>query len=102
MVLLSRLGEREGERGVSKTRTSVEVDQWLNGNLCLNIALLLCLLQLLNLRVVGCHVGVVVLGVVQLHDLARDGWLECAIVVCYNISSAPSSHCYVFVCLVEE
>lgn len=78
----------------------MEVDQWLNGNLCLNIALLLCLLQLLNLRVVGCHVGVVVLGVVQLHDLARDGWLECAIVVCYNISSDPSSPllCYCLSC----
>lgn len=54
----------------SLLHTSVEVDQRLNGNLCLDIALVLRLLQLLNLGVVGCHVGVVVLGVVEFHDLA--------------------------------
>ena len=60
----------------------MEVDQWLNSNLCLDIALVLRLLQLLDLCVVGGHVGVVVLGVVELHDLAADGGLKRAIVVC--------------------
>ena len=59
----------------------MEVDQWLNSNLCLDIALVLRLLQLLDLSVVGGDVGVVVLRVMQLHDLAGDGWLERAIVV---------------------
>jgi hypothetical protein len=38
-------------------------------------------LELLDGGVVGGDVGVVVLGVVQLHDLAADGGLERAVVV---------------------
>jgi hypothetical protein len=38
-------------------------------------------LELLSGIVVASDIGLVVLGVVELHDLARDGWLECAIVV---------------------
>jgi hypothetical protein len=65
-----------------KLRTSVEVDQGLQGNLGGNVVLLLGLGHLLAEVVVRGHVGVVVHLVVQLHDLAGDGRLECAIVVC--------------------
>ena len=43
-------------------------------------------------RIVGVHVSAVMLVVVELHDLAGDGWLECAIVVCksYNASAFTS------------
>ena len=69
-------------------RTTVEVDQRLLGDLGLDIALVLSLLQLLDRRVVRGHVGVVVLAVVQLHDLAADGGLERAVVVCEDMVSA--------------
>ena len=69
----------------------MEVDQWLDRNLLLNIALLLCLLELFDLSVVGRNVGVVVLRVVQLHDLAGNGWLEGAIVV-YGCQCQPQCH----------
>ena len=61
--------------------TTVEVDEWLLCDLSLDIALVLSLLQLLDGGVVGGNVGVVVLGVVQLHDLAADGGLKGAVVV---------------------
>ena len=61
--------------------TTVEVDERLLCDLSLDIALVLGLLQLLDGGVVGGDVGVVVLGVVQLHDLAADGGLERAVVV---------------------
>ena len=67
---------------VRRVLTAVEVDQRLLGDLCLDVALVLGLLQLLDGGVVGGHVGVVVLGVVELHDLAADGGLKRAIVVC--------------------
>jgi hypothetical protein len=61
--------------------TTVEVDERLLCDLSLDITLVLSLLQLLDGGVVGGDVGVVVLGVVQLHDLAADGGLEGAVVV---------------------
>ena len=60
---------------------TVKVDQWLQANLCLDISLLLSLLELLIGSVEAGNVCSVVLGVVELHDLAGDGWLESAIVV---------------------
>jgi hypothetical protein len=68
--------------------TTVEVDQRLLGDLGLDVALVLGLLELLDGGVVGGDVGVVVLGVVQLHDLAADGWLERAVVVWKVFKSA--------------
>lgn len=62
----------------------MKVDEGLDFNLRLDIPLVLCLLQLLNLGVVRGHVGVVVLGVVEFHDLTGDCWLEGAIVVWNN------------------
>lgn len=66
---------------MSKCLTAVEVDQRLDRDLRLDIALALGLLQLLDLSVVGIHIGAVMLVVVQLHDLAGDGRLKRAIVV---------------------
>jgi hypothetical protein len=40
------------------------------------------LLELLNSVVVVGHIGVVVVLVVQLHDLSGDGGLKSAIIVC--------------------
>lgn len=61
--------------------TTVEIDQWLQSNLCGDILLGLSGLELLGGSVVAGDIGLMVLGVVELHDLARNGWLECAIVV---------------------
>lgn len=61
--------------------TAVEVDERLLCDLGLDVAVVLGLLQLLDGGVVGGDVGLVVLGVVQLHDLAADGGLERAVVV---------------------
>lgn len=60
----------------------MEVDQWLESNLSLYVALLLRRFHLLQRGVVAVHIGLMMLGVVQLHDLAADGWLEGAIVIC--------------------
>ena len=59
----------------------MEVDKWLLCDLSLDITLVLGLLQLLDSGVVRGNIGVVVLGVVELHDLAADGGLEGAVVV---------------------
>ena len=61
--------------------TTVEVGERLLGDLSLDVTLVLGLLELLDGGVVGGDIGVVVLGVVQLHDLAADGGLERAVVV---------------------
>lgn len=66
--------------------TAVEVDDRLQGNLCGNILLLCSSLNLLAGSVKAVDVCLVVVLVVKLHDLAGDGWLECAIVVCVTIS----------------
>lgn len=60
----------------------MEVDQRLGSNLSLDVVLCASLLHLLRSSVEGSNVGVVVLGVVEFHDLAADGGLESAIVVC--------------------
>lgn len=62
--------------------TSVEVDQRLGSDLSLDVVLCAGLLHLLGSSIERGNVGVVVLGVVELHDLAADGGLEGAIVVC--------------------
>lgn len=69
------------EEGVVQVTTTVEVDQGLEGNLGRNVVLVLGLLELLNGSVVAVDVGLVVVLVVKLHDLAGDGGLESAIVV---------------------
>lgn len=60
----------------------MEVDQRLGSNLSLDVVLCASLLHLLRSSVEGSNVGVVVLGVMEFHDLAADGGLEGAIVVC--------------------
>jgi hypothetical protein len=61
--------------------TSVEVNQRLQSNLSLDVVLGLSFSDLLAEVVVRSYVCVVVVLVVELHDLARDGGLEGAIVV---------------------
>lgn len=63
-------------------RTSMKVDQRLSRNLGLNVASVLRLGHLFRRCIQRGDVGVVVLGVVKLHDLAANGWLEFAIAVC--------------------
>jgi hypothetical protein len=72
--------------------TTVEVDERLLGDLGLDVTLVLSLLELLDGGVVGGDIGVVVLGVVELHDLAADGGLERAVVVCVLKSALALSH----------
>jgi hypothetical protein len=59
----------------------VEVDKGLLGDLGLDVAFVLGFLKLLDGGIVRGDVGVVVLGVVELHDLAADGGLEGAVVI---------------------
>lgn len=70
------------EQCVVNVSTAVEVNQWLQRNCRGNILLCLCSLNLFEGGVVAVDIGLVVVLVVQLHDLAGDGGLECAIVVC--------------------
>lgn len=60
----------------------MEVDQRLGSDLGLDVVLCAGLLHLLGSSIERGNIGVVVLGVVELHDLAADGGLESAIVVC--------------------
>ena len=60
---------------------AVEVDQGLQGDLRLDVFFLLGFGDLLAEVVEGGYVGVVVVLVVQLHDLAGDGGFERAVVV---------------------
>lgn len=69
------------EEGVVQVATTVEVDSGLEGNLGRDVTLGLGLLELLNGVVVVGDIGVMVVLVVQLHDLAGDGRLESTIVV---------------------
>jgi len=69
------------EEGVVKVATAVEVDGRLQSNLGGDVVLVLGLLELLNCIVVVGDIGVVVVLVVQLHDLAGDRGLQSTIVV---------------------
>jgi len=63
-------------------RTSMKVYEGLQGNLSGDIAFALSLLKLVQCIIVGCHVCLVVLVVVQFHDLAGNGRLKRAVVIC--------------------
>jgi hypothetical protein len=69
------------EQRVVEVAAAVEVDEGLQGDLCGNVLLLLGFGDLLAEVVERGYVRVVVVLVVQFHDLARDGGLEGAIVV---------------------
>lgn len=70
------------EEGVVEVATAVEVEQRRLGSGSGAVTLGLGLGDGLDGRVEAVDVGLVVLGVVKLHDLARDVGLERAIVVC--------------------
>lgn len=61
--------------------TAVEVDQRLQRNLGTNVLLSFRSLELFGCGIVAVDVGLVVVLVVKLHDLARDGGLQGAIVI---------------------
>lgn len=69
------------EERVVQVATTVEVDGGLEGDLGRDITLGLSLLELLKGIVVVGDIGVVVVLVVELHDLAGDGGLKSSIVV---------------------
>ena len=69
---------------------AVEVDERLQGDLGLDVLFLSCFGQLLCEVVEGGYVGLVVLAVVELHDLAGDGGFEGAIVVLGDREVWPS------------
>ena len=77
------VGRREvlPEEAVVDVAAAVEVDQGLQGNLRLDVLFLLGFGDLLAEVVEGGYVGVVVVLVVELHDLAGDGGFERAVVV---------------------
>lgn len=69
------------EQAVIDVSSSVEIDQWLQSNLCLDVLLLLGFGDLLAEVIERRYVGVVVVLVVQFHNLAGDGGFKRAIVV---------------------
>jgi hypothetical protein len=69
------------EKGVVDVATPVEIDQRLQRNLSLDILILLGGGELFRCGVEAVDVGLVVVLVVELHDLAGDGRLESAIVI---------------------
>jgi hypothetical protein len=81
------------EEGVVDVAAAVEVDEGLQGDLGGDVVLLLGLCDLLAEVVERGHVGVVVVLVVELHDLAADGGLEGAVVVCYRALARARSVC---------
>ncbi len=62
--------------------TTVEVLQRQQRNLRLNVILGLCRSQLFSGSIVAVDISLVVVLMVQLHDLARNGGLERAVIVC--------------------
>ena len=68
------------EEGVVEVTTTVEVDRRLQSDLCGDVILSLSFLELLKGVVVIGDIGVVVVLVMNLHDLAGDGGLKGAIV----------------------
>jgi hypothetical protein len=72
------------EESVVDVAAPMEVDQGLQRNLGLDILLLLGSSELLRCGVEPVDVGLVVVLVVELHDLAGDGRLERAVVICTN------------------
>ena len=75
------------EQGVIDVSTTVEVDQWLQGNLGGNILLFLCRGDLFGGSVEAVDVGLVVVLVVKLHDLARDGRLQRPVIIWGDINT---------------
>ena len=69
----------------------MEVDERLEGDLCPDVSFRRSCFHLLICVVERIHVGLVVFAVMELHDFARNRWLQGTIVV-YNQS--VSYQCY--------
>lgn len=61
--------------------TTMEVDDWEEGNLGLDIVASLGSCKLFGGIVVRVHICLVVLAMVEFHDFAVDGGFQCAIIV---------------------
>ena len=88
------------EQRVVDVPAAMEVDERLQCNLGLDVLLLLGLLNLLAEVVERGYVGVVVVLVVQLHDLARDVGFERAIIVWTSVLEVDS-HSYIILVAVH-
>jgi hypothetical protein len=75
---------------VIEVSTAVEVDEWLQSNDGCNVLLGFGRGQLFRGGVVAVDIGLVVVLVVQLHDLAGNGRLECAVVIYIPLISKKS------------
>lgn len=87
------------EQGVVEVAATVEVEEGRDRGGLGEVALALSLGDCLQRAVEARYVGLVVLLVVKLHDLARDMRLECAIVICmrnalvrYGLDSGVFEH----------
>jgi hypothetical protein len=80
------------EKGVIDVPAAMEVDSCLEGNLGGNVIARFGGSILIGCGIVAIDVGLMVLAVVQLHDLARDGWLEGTVVVWSTNKSAVTTH----------
>jgi hypothetical protein len=83
-VLVSR-SQVLPEQSVVQVTAAVEVEKRRNsGGLC-EITLGLGFANRLESTVEAIDIGLVVLGVVQFHDLARNVWLESTVVICMKV-----------------
>ena len=71
--------------------TAMEVDQRLQRNLCLDILFLLCSGQLFRCSVEAVDVSLMMVLVMELHDLAGNGGLESAVVI-YQFIVSKNNH----------
>jgi hypothetical protein len=69
------------EEAMVEMATTMEVDQGLDGNHGGDVTIGLSRSELVSSGIVTVHVGLVVLAVVQFHDLPGDRWLKGAIIV---------------------
>jgi hypothetical protein len=60
---------------------AMEVDQWLQSNLCGDIFFVFCGCELLGGSIEAVDIGLVVVLVVKLHDLSGDGGLERTVII---------------------
>jgi hypothetical protein len=79
------------EEAVVDVTTAVEVEEGRDRSRLGEVALALGLADGLEGAVKAVHVGLVVLRVVQLHDLARDVGLEGAVIICADKSDGAHS-----------
>jgi hypothetical protein len=61
--------------------TTMEVDQWLQSDLCSDVFFLFCGCELLGGGIEAVDIGLVVILVREFHDLSGDGGLERTVII---------------------